>query len=217
MGARHQIFLFYKISNSLKHFRQTSCLISRNMKNMWKRTCGRKELHMNDLIKKAQERDADAFTELMQSQMQNMYKAARSLLSNEEDAADAISETILTCWEKIDRLREERYFRTWMTRILINKCKDIRNKKENLSFTEEMPDVEINEEGYSNLEWNEALDILDEKYRTVVILYYVEGFKMSEIAQILDIPEATVRTRIARARKTMAKEYYPEAERRRLI
>ena len=55
------------------------------------------------------------------------------------------------------------------------------------------------------------------KYRTVVILYYVEGFKMSEIAQILDIPEATVRTRIARARKTMAKEYYPEAERRRLI
>ena len=180
MGAHHQIFLFYKISNSLKHFRQTSCLISRNMKNMWKRTCGRKELDMNDLIKKAQERDADAFTELMQSQMQNMYKAARSLLSNEEDAADAISETILTCWEKIDRLREERYFRTWMTRILINKCKDIRNKKENLSFTEEMPDVEINEEGYSNLEWNEALGILDEKYRTVIILYYVEGFKMSE-------------------------------------
>ena len=172
---------------------------------------------MNDLIKKAQERDADAFTELMQSQMQNMYKAARSLLSNEEDAADAISETILTCWEKIDQLREERYFRTWMTRILINKCKDIRNKKENLSFTEEMPDVEINEEGYSDLEWNEALGILDEKYRTVIILYYVEGFKMSEIAQILDIPEATVRTRIARARKTMAKEYYPEAERRRLI
>ena len=163
---------------------------------------------MNDLIKKAKERDADAFTELMQSQMQNMYKAARSLLSNQEDAADAISETILTCWEKIDQLREERYFRTWMTRILINKCNDIRNKKENLFFTDE---------GYSDLEWNEALGILDEKYRTVIVLYYVEGFKMSEIAEILDIPEATVRTRIARARKKMAEEYYPEVERRRLI
>ncbi len=55
---------------------------------------------MNDLIKKAQERDADAFTELMQSQRQNMYKAARSLLSNEEDAADAISETILPAGKK---------------------------------------------------------------------------------------------------------------------
>lgn len=172
---------------------------------------------MNNLIKKAKERDADAFTELMQSQMQNMYKAARSLLSNEEDAADAISETILTCWEKIDRLREDRYFRTWMTRILINKCNDIRKKKENLFSTDEMPEVEVKEEGYGNLEWNEALDMLDGKYRTVIILYYVEGFKMSEIAEILEIPEATVRTRIARARKKMSEEYYPKAERRKLI
>ena len=46
----------------------------------------------------------------------------------------------------------------------------------------------------------------------MIVLYYVEGFKMSEIAEILDIPEATVRTRIARARKKMAEEYYPEAE-----
>ncbi len=61
--------------------------------------------------------------------------------------------------------------------------------------------MEINEEGYSNLEWNEALGILDEKYPHCGHLYYVEGFKMSEIAQILDIPEATVRTRIARAMK----------------
>ena len=182
---------------------------------------------MNNLIKKAKERDADAFTELMQSQMQNMYKTARSvlgneedarsLLSNEEDTADAISETILTCWEKIDRLREDRYFRTWMTRILINKCNDIRKKKENLFFTDEMPEVEVREEGYGNLEWNEALDMLDGKYRTVIILYYVEGFKMSEIAEILEIPEATVRTRIARARKKMSEEYYPKAERRKLI
>ena len=51
----------------------------------------------------------------------------------------------------------------------------------------------------------------------MIVLYYVEGFKMSEIAEILDIPEATVRTRIARARKKMAEEYYPEVERRRLI
>lgn len=77
--------------------------------------------------------------------------------------------------------------------------------------------MEVKEEGYSDLEWNEALGILDEKYRTVIVLYYVEGFKMSEIAEILDIPEATVRTRIARARKKMAEEYYPEVERRRLI
>lgn len=57
---------------------------------------------MENLIKKAKLRDADAFTELMQQQMQNMYKTARSVLGNEEDVADAISDTILACWEKSD-------------------------------------------------------------------------------------------------------------------
>ena len=59
---------------------------------------------MNNLIERAKQRDAEAFTQLMQSQMQNMYKTARALLSNEEDAADAISETILACWEKLGQL-----------------------------------------------------------------------------------------------------------------
>ena len=80
---------------------------------------------MNNLIERAKQRDAEAFTQLMQSQMQNMYKTARALLSNEEDAADAISETILVCWEKLEQLQELSYFRTWMTRILINKCRDL--------------------------------------------------------------------------------------------
>ena len=62
---------------------------------------------MENLIKKAKLRDADAFTELMQQQMQNMYKTARSVLGNEEDVADAISDTILACWEKIGQLKQD--------------------------------------------------------------------------------------------------------------
>lgn len=57
---------------------------------------------INNLIRNAQRKDADAFTELMQSQMQAMYKTARAMLKEDEDAADAISETILICWEKIE-------------------------------------------------------------------------------------------------------------------
>ena len=85
---------------------------------------------MEELIKKARQHDADAFTELMMSQMQTMYKTARAILNNEEDAADAISDTILACWEKLGQLRENKYFRTWMTKILVNKCKDIIRKKQ---------------------------------------------------------------------------------------
>ena len=117
---------------------------------------------MEELIKKARQHDADAFTELMMSQMQTMYKTARAILSNEEDAADAISDTILACWEKLGQLRESKYFRTWMTKILVNKCKDIIRKKQNLLFTDEVPEIPSKDYGYENLEWKQTLNELDE-------------------------------------------------------
>lgn len=172
---------------------------------------------MEDLVRRAQARDADAFTELMKSQMQDMYKTARAILFNEEDIADAISDTILACWEKMGQLKQEKYFRTWMTRILINKCNDILRKREKLLFTDETPDVPFLEHGFKNMEWNDALNSLDKKYRLVVMLYYVEGFKTSEISTILQIPESTVRTRLARSREKLAAEYYPTTHRRNLI
>ena len=61
---------------------------------------------MEELISQARNGDPDAFTALMESQMQNMYKAARSVLCNDEDIADAISDTILVCWEKLSQLKE---------------------------------------------------------------------------------------------------------------
>jgi len=162
---------------------------------------------MDELIKEAKKGNPDAFTQLMQYQMQSMYKAARALLKNDEDVADAISETILTCWEKIKQLKFEKFFRTWMTRILINKCNDILRKKSNIYFTDEVPEVPLYDTRLENVEWKEALNSLDEKYRLVIMLYYVEGFKTSEISQILEMPESTVRSRLARGRERLINEY----------
>lgn len=162
---------------------------------------------MDNLVKKAQGRDADAFIALIEAQMQNMYKTARAILANDEDAADAISETVLACWEKLDQLKQPAYFRTWMTRILVNKCNDSLRKKERLCFEAEIPEAAKKEIGYENAEWNEALRSLDEKYRLILMLYYVEGYKTSEISTILEIPESTVRTRLARGREKLAQEY----------
>lgn len=159
---------------------------------------------MTELVERALLRDAQAFTELMQSQMQNLYKTARALLSNEEDAADAISDTILTCWEKLEQLQSPAYFRTWMTRILINKCRDIQRRTARFYPSEELPEQAEADEGFANVEWNEAFDAVDEKYRLVLMLYYVEGYKTGEISQILEIPESTVRTRLARGRERLA-------------
>ena len=107
---------------------------------------------MENLIKEAKMGNPDAFAKLMQSQMQNMYKAARSILYSDEDIADAISDTILTCWEKLSQLNHDQYFRTWVTRILINKCNDILRKQKHLFFSEELPDVSVYDTQIENME-----------------------------------------------------------------
>ena len=80
------------------------------------------------MIKKARKGDGEAFTRLMQAHMQDMYKTAWAILRNDEDAADAVSDTILACWEKLYQLKQDRYFKTWMIRILINNCNAILQK-----------------------------------------------------------------------------------------
>lgn len=81
------------------------------------------------LLRKAKKGDSDVFCRLMDMQTQSMYKIARSYLGNDEDAADAIQDTILSCYENLLSLKNNKYFQTWLTRILINKCKDMLHKK----------------------------------------------------------------------------------------
>lgn len=162
---------------------------------------------MDNLIKRAQRKDADAFTELMQSQMQNMYKTARAMLRDDEDAADAISETILICWEKMEQLRKPEFFKTWMTRILINECHNILRQRKRVYPVDEIEEVPEADGAYENVEWLETMRGLEEKYRMVLILYYVNGLKTTEIGSVLHIPVSTVRTRLARGREQMARLY----------
>ena len=162
--------------------------------------------YMEKLIKEAKAGNPDAFTRLMKSQMQNMYKTAGAILINDEDIADAVSETILSCWENMHSLKEDRFFKTWMTRILVNKCNDIIRKKQ-YYLDYDMPEEPYNDTGFENAEWKEALNTISEKYRLVMVLYYIEGFNTGDISGILDIPEGTVRSRLARGREQLAGAY----------
>ena len=162
---------------------------------------------MNNLIERAKQRDAEAFTQLMQSQMQNMYKTARSILSQDEDVADAISDTILACWEQFGSLKHDGYFRTWMTRILVNKCYDLIRANKTVAWEDYIPDPAYREQEYENIEWKQTLDSLSEKYRLIMMLYYVEGFKVSEISQILDLSEGTVKSRLSRGRDRLTEVF----------
>lgn len=162
---------------------------------------------MTQLVKRAIAGDAEAFLELMDANTLAMYKVARGIVNNDEDAADAIQDTILTCFEKIHTLKKPEYFKTWMIRILINECNKILRHYKNMDLDEPMQDIPNEDMSLAEFEFKEMLGLLEEKYRTVLMLYYVEGFKIAEIADVLNLNENTVKTRLNRAREQFRREY----------
>ena len=92
-----------------------------------------------------------------------------------------------------------------MIRILINNCYDIRRQKERLTSMDDYEETALTDE--SNLEFKELLSILDERYRIPMLLYYGQGYKIKEIAELLHIPISTVQTRLDRGRHKL-KAYY---------
>lgn len=158
---------------------------------------------MEELVRKAKHKDADAFEELIRLNMQSMYKVAKAYLSSDEDVADAVQETILTCYEKLPFLKHDNYFKTWLTKILMRKCCDMLKRDKVIHFSENIEEQPVCDRSFEELEWKEVIRLLDEKYRLIMILYYVEGYQTAEVARILDMNENTVRTRLKRGREEM--------------
>ena len=163
---------------------------------------------MRSLVKKAQQQDAEAFIQLMEMHKESMYKIAHSYLKRDADIADAMQETILDCFEKIQTLKDPNYFKTWLIRILINNCNDIIRKESKVCLLEHYEGLEIEAVAEDLTEFRELLNSIDEKYRTILILYYVEGYRIREIAGLLDMNESTVNSRLRRSRMMLKKELH---------
>ena len=161
---------------------------------------------MKKLVRKAQAGDAESFIELMELNKENMYKIARSYLKCDADVADAMQETTLKCFEKIGSLANPKFFKTWMTRILINNCNDIIRKGKTVQLFSDYKEIELEEKAEDTRAFNELIQSLDEKYRTILVLYYVEGFKINEIAKILDVNINTINSRLQRSRAMLKVE-----------
>ena len=116
------------------------------------------------------------FTTQVLEAEQSLYHIARSILKNDEDSADAMQNAILHAYEKLHTLRNERYFKTWLTRILINECNHIiRSGKESIPYEDYFETQETEpQEDYSEV--FEAVTQLDSAYRIPLVLFYVEGF-----------------------------------------
>ena len=168
---------------------------------------------MHRLVERAVQGDADAFLELMEENSLSMYKVARGILRNDEDVADAMQSTILTCFEKLHTLKKAGYFKTWMMRILINECDQIWRHHKKVNPIEEMPEIPRPDQSLAEFEFKEMLGQVDEKYRVILTLYYEQGFKIGEIAELLELNENTVKTRLVRAREQIRLAYFQETPR----
>lgn len=160
-------------------------------------------------VAKAQKGDKRAFETIIMEVIDSLYRVAYGILQNEEDASDAISNATLKAYEKINTLKNLEFFKTWITRIVINESNNIirQNKKVVYidNYAENQRNTYINNNEIS-IDVNRAMNKLDKNLNQIVILYYFEDLGIEEIANILEIPKGTVKSRLSRARQILASQ-----------
>lgn len=132
-----------------------------------------------------------------------MYALARSMMKNDQDAADAISESILKAYRNIDQLKNFHAFKSWMLKIVNNTCLDMLRKRRYTVDIEEQYDLEddsSNQDVSMQLAVRDAVEQLNQPYRTVVVLYYFESLSLFEISKVTGSSVGAVKTQLSRAR-----------------
>ena len=132
-----------------------------------------------------------------------MYRVAYTILHNDADCQDAVQDALLKAWAKRNSLREEQYFRTWITRILINACHDLVRKRSRLVL---LDTLSAQAEAFPDPALAMALEKLPEKLRMPLTLFYSENMNYAEIGRALRIPVSTVQSMLRRGKAQLRKE-----------
>lgn len=171
---------------------------------------------MEKLVLKAMQGDDAAYSELISIIQNDLYRVAKARLNNHEDINDALQQTAIYAYKNINQLREPKYFKTWIIKILINECNKIYHqnyrkisifdKLLNKNSEQEKQIVDYNSID-DKLDLEHVLNMLNYEDRICIVLFYNSGYSASEIADILCSNENTIRSRISRA-KTKIKNLY---------
>ncbi|WP_179035741.1 sigma-70 family RNA polymerase sigma factor [Paenibacillus sp. URB8-2] len=154
-------------------------------------------------VRLAKQGDREAFIRLMRQIEQGLYNTARAMVKKDEDIADALQETILKAYKSLDTLREPGFFKTWVYRILINECNSILKRRSRSVTMEALPETQDTSDNMASVELRMAVDKLEDQQRIVVVLYYYQDMPLKQVADMLQISESAVKTRLYRARKTL--------------
>ena len=158
---------------------------------------------LNTMVRRAKRGDAEAFITLVEECKMTLRRVALGYLKNEEDVADAIQDTILDAYEHIGSLKKDEYFKTWLVRILINRCTKRYRMNRHKAYLEDYSEEAQYDAGNADVEFCEMLSVLPDDSRVIFQLYYGEQFTVREIAQILDMNENTVKSRLHRGKEQL--------------
>ena len=170
---------------------------------------------MENLVKRAQKGDTKAFSGLYETVYKDLYYFALYMMKNPQDAEDAVSETVISAYENIRKLRHTEAFRGWIFKILSNTCKRkliLRNQRENHEAAREMRE----DEAVLECAYEEAQDVRDawktltDEERHILALSVFGGYNSSEIGQMLgtngnSVNPNTIRSKRSRALEKMGK------------
>lgn len=176
------------------------------------------------LIKLARKGDQGAFAELVALYKDKIFHLAYRMLSNRHEAEDIVQETFLRVYKNWNRYDEKQKFSTWIYRIATNLCIDrLRKRRPQYYLDAEMNDQD-GTDGYALIPGDErtpeseyllsekqqmihqAIEGLPAKYKSVIILRYLQELSLQEIGDILDMPVTTVKTRVHRGREFLRKK-----------
>ncbi|MGL5354478.1 MAG: sigma-70 family RNA polymerase sigma factor [Clostridium sp.] len=166
------------------------------------------------LIKKSIRGDYDSFGELIKMHKDYLYKMAFVYVKDRDKSLDILQECIYKSFKSIKTLKEPKYFKTWITKILINIAIRTLEKDSKLVYLED-ENILIRSSKENNMEEKldlyNAIDRLKKEYRLVVIMKYFNDMTSLEISKILNVPESTVKTQLSRSKiklKAILKEGY---------
>lgn len=153
--------------------------------------------------------EKDEFCEYIRQNENAMYSLAYSIVRNDADAAEVLSESVYRAYKNLESIKNPKAFKTWILRIVHNTAIEIIRKNSKTVLTDEVPQALSDECFEASFDLRNAVESLKQPYRTVVILFYYENLSISEIAQITDSNSVSVKKQLSRARN-MLKESLKE-------
>ena len=164
---------------------------------------------IDNLVSSAKKGSAEAFGELYEIYSRDMFRFAYYYLGSSTLAEDCVSECVCIAFQKIGSLRKASAFKSWLFKILHNCCNSaLREKMLSTGNVEYSSLTDLSDEGEDiteKLSIRQALSRLSDEEREIVILHYCQGYTSKEIGEILDMKDATVRSKIMRSGEKMRK------------